>query len=754
MSEYRRVAKEMESGTVRTSDGSENPRGPADGSRVLTIRDLSVEIRRGDRVVRPVSGVSLALDRGETLGIVGETGSGKSMTGLAIMGMLPAGGRVTGGSIDFGGTELVGLPAARYRALRGNDIAMVFQDSMTALNPTRRIGEQIAEPVRLHHGASKRAARTRAEELLALVGIPRPAERMDDHPHQLSGGMRQRVMIAMALVCEPRVVIADEPTTALDVSVQAEILDLLDDLRSRLGMSMILVTHDMGVIARHADRVGVMYAGRVAETGPTPALFARTRHRYTHALLSSIPSLTQDRREKLFSVPGAPPDLAAHHNGCSFAPRCTAATDRCREERPGLSVGEGGHTHACWHPVEVVGPMVGEQHASPGLPSRDRPAHDRSAPDHLSPVHTSPHHPPAPLPDRDTPPRLRVIDLRREYPVGGRSGLLGERRTLKAVSGVSFDVAAGETFGLVGESGCGKSSLGRMLVALDRPTSGEVIFDGARVTRMSPRELGPRRAQLQMMFQDSNASLDPRMRIGAILREPLAIQGIGTRAERTARARELLHDVGLPLTILDRYPHELSGGQRQRVGLARALALDPKVLVADEPVSALDVSVRSQVLNLMQRVQRERALSSVVISHDLAVVRYLADRVGVMYLGKLVETGTTEEVYGATAHPYTAGLLAAVPEADPGAPRPPADARVRGELPSPLDPPSGCHFRTRCALATEVCARAEPPLTTVTGPPPTAITGPPLVPATGTHQVACHHPLRSTAGRPEELTAR
>ncbi|MFD1936737.1 dipeptide ABC transporter ATP-binding protein [Nonomuraea mangrovi] len=667
---------------------------------MLTIRDLSVEIRRGDRVVRPVFGVSLTLDRGETLGIVGETGSGKSMTGLAIMGMLPAGGRVTAGSIDLDGRELVGLAAAQYRAIRGNDVAMVFQDSMTALNPTKRIGEQVAEPVRLHRGASKREARARAEEMLALVGLPRPAERLDDFPHQLSGGMRQRVMIAMALVCEPRLVIADEPTTALDVTIQAEILDLLDDLRSRLGMSMILVTHDMGVIARHADRVGVMYAGRVAETGPTPVLFGRTRHRYTQALLSSIPSLTQDRREELFSIPGAPPDLSVVQAGCPFAPRCAAVTDRCREEPPppAAEAEADDHAYACWHPAD-----------GPAVRGRARLVV------------------PAPA---VTEPRLRVVDLRREYPAGS-AGLLGGRRTVKAVSGVSFEVAAGETFGLVGESGCGKSSLGRMLVALDRPTSGEVIFDGEPVTRMSARALGPRRTQLQMMFQDSNASLDPRMRIGAILREPLAIQGVGTRAQRTARAGELLRDVGLPASVLERYPYELSGGQRQRVGLARALALDPKVLVADEPVSALDVSIRSQVLNLMRRIQLERGLSSVVISHDLAVVRYLADRVGVMYLGKLVETGTTEEVYGSAAHPYTAGLLAAIPDADPEAPRAPAAARVRGELPSPIDPPSGCRFRTRCALASELCAQKEPPLT----------------PVTGTHHVACHHPLRREESR-------
>jgi peptide/nickel transport system ATP-binding protein len=593
---------------------------------------------------------------------------------------------------------------------------MVFQDSLTALNPTRRIGDQVAEPARLHRGLSRRAARQRAEEMLALVGIPRPGERMDDHPHQLSGGMRQRVMIAMALVCEPKVVIADEPTTALDVTIQAEILDLLDDLRARLGMAMILVTHDMGVIARHADRVGVMYAGRLAETGPTTDLFERTRHRYTQALLASIPSLTHDRGEELYSIGGTPPDLSATQAGCGFAPRCAAATDRCRTEQPpvvtdvtvvtdgtdgtdGTAGTEDTHAYACWHPAS--GPV---QHTAVRITEPER----------------------APT-DDGTGPRLGVVDLYREYPAGHGSWL-GPKRTVKAVSGVSFEVAPGETFGLVGESGCGKSSLGRMLVALDRPTSGEVVFEGRSVTTMKPRELGSHRARLQMMFQDSSAALDPRMRIGAVLREPLAIQGIGTRAERTSTARDLLADVGLPATVLERYPHELSGGQRQRVALARALALDPTVLVADEPVSALDVSIRSQVLNLMRRLQRERGLSSVVISHDLAVVRYLADRVGVMYLGKLVESGTAEEVYAAPAHPYTAGLLAAVPEASP---RTRARAeRVRGELPSPLDPPSGCRFRTRCPLATELCGEVEPVLEDVTA----------------THEVACHFPLQNKSG--------
>ncbi|KJL33224.1 ABC transporter ATP-binding protein [Microbacterium azadirachtae] len=662
---------------------------------MLTIRDLSVEIRTGERTVRPITGVDLDLARGETLGIVGETGSGKSMTGLSIMGMLPSGSTITSGSIRFDGEELAGMDPHAYRALRGRRISMVFQDSLTALNPTQRVGDQVAEPLLLHGLARRSEALRRAEEMLALVGIPRPSERMRDYPHQLSGGMRQRVMIAMALIAEPDLLIADEPTTALDVTIQAEILELLGRLKEQLGMAMILVTHDMGVVARHADRVGVMYAGRLVETGPTRSLFRSTRHRYTRALLDSIPSLAQDRGLELFSIPGSPPDPAEMVPGCRFAPRCAAATERCRTERPPLE-GDGGHVFACWNPV-MGATAVAQRRALPLA--------------HAVPASAE--------------PRLEVVDLVQEHPVSGWAPK-GRRRTVKAVSRVSFAVRAGETLGLVGESGCGKSSLGRMLVAMDRPTAGEVRLEGAKVSGVRRRELGARRAKLQMMFQDSGAALDPKMTIGTILREPLAIQGVGTPAERTERAIALLDSVGLGPSILERYPHELSGGQRQRIGLARALALDPDVLVADEPVSALDVSIRSQVLNLMRAQQRERGLSSVVISHDLAVIRYLSDRVGVMYLGKIVEVGATDDVYERPAHPYTAGLLAAVPIADPDAPAPAGAERVRGELPSPLDPPSGCRFRTRCPLATELCATVEPTLEAV---------------GTG-HDVACHFPLQ------------
>jgi len=686
----------LESGAAQTADTLIGAHG--DGPDLLSIRNLSIEIRRSDRKVRPVSDVSLRLRSGETLGVVGESGSGKSMTGLAVMGMLPAGGVVSKGSITMDGRELVGLPQSEYRQIRGNDIAMIFQDSMSALNPTRRIGDQVAEPVQLHCGGTKRAARSRAEEVLALVGIPRPSERMNDYPHQLSGGMRQRVMIAMALACEPRVVIADEPTTALDATIQAQILDLLAELKSQLGMAMILVSHDIGVIAGHADRVAVMYAGRVAETGLTPTLFSDMRHRYTQSLLASIPTITHDKQLELYSILGSPPDMASPQLGCPFAPRCASATDHCHHNDPELTVEPAGHTYACWHPA-----------SGPSTPVRSRTSPASADADGLSAV-----------------PRLRVRNLVREYPTG-RSGLFSARSTVKAVSGVSFDVAAGETFGLVGESGCGKSTLGRMLVALDRPTSGEVLLEGDSITQMSSRELTKRRSELQMMFQDPHASLDPRMRIETILLEPLVIQNVGTRAQRNSRIRNLLDQVGLSDGVMERYPHELSGGQRQRVGLARALALDPLVLVADEPVSALDVSVRSQVLNLMRRTQSELGLSSVVISHDLAVVRYLADRVGVMYLGKLVEVGTCEEVYSTAAHPYTAGLLAAVADTDPVGESSDAGKPIRGELPSVITPPSGCHFRTRCPHATELCAAVEPPMESVTD----------------THRVACHFPLQA-----------
>jgi len=668
---------------------------------ILEVTDLTTHIQISRGVVQAVDGVSFHLEPGETLGLVGESGCGKSMTGLSLMGLLPPGGAlVNNSSILLDGRELVGLPESQLRKVRGNDIAMVFQDPMSSLDPTKTIGYQVAEPVLLHRGCTKAEAMDRAAEVLGLVGLPHPKERLKDYPHQLSGGLRQRVMIAMALANEPKVLIADEPTTALDVTIQAQILTLLADLKERLGMAMILITHDMGVVAGHADRINVMYAGKIVESTGTDELFSGMRHPYTQGLLASIPRLAQDNSQRLFTVPGLPPDLANPPKGCRFAERCAYATDQCRDEEPVLT-GPDGHSFACWHPTN--GPV--DLTASTVVKQREAGEPEKAA----------------------VKPLLEVKNLVKEFPVGS-SGFLGrEKHVVHAVSGVSLSLGYGETFGLVGESGCGKTTLGRMIVGLDKPNEGSVTLDGLDISTLRGRERRRHRRDLQMMFQDPFASLDPRMRVSSILREPLQIQGIGSTKEQMDRVGELLAEVGLPRNALERFPHEFSGGQRQRLGLARAFTLNPKVIVADEPVSALDVSIRAQVLNLMKRLQASHDLSYVVISHDLAVVKYLADRIGVMYLGKMVEVGSGDDIYQRAAHPYTAGLLEAIPVPEPELERAKRGGGIKGELPSPVAPPSGCRFRTRCPLAQEKCAEEEPALRLF---------------GTG-HAAACHFPLQT-----------
>ncbi|MEU8822948.1 ABC transporter ATP-binding protein [Streptomyces sp. NPDC048636] len=691
---------------------------------LLRVDDLHVEITGRDRTVHALDGVSLDLAPGEALGIVGESGSGKTMTALSVLGLLPSGGKITGGSISFGGTDLAKAPEPVLRDIRGNTIGMVFQDPLTSLNPTMTIGAQVAEPLVLHRGARAAEARRRAEEMLRLVGLPKPAERLGHYPHQLSGGMRQRVAIAMALICEPDLLIADEPTTALDVTTQAQILELIGELRSRLGMAMILVTHDLGVIARRVDRVAVMYAGKTVERAGVHALFASPRHRYTQALFAALPERAADAAQPLATIPGLPPSLVVRPTGCRFAPRCGFATVRCEaaepelRERSGERSGElpgglsgdaadppasapSGHAFACFHPVDpAVDPVAEVVPAVPAAP-----------------------------PVRGTETLLRLTGLSKDYPLHG--GPFARRRgaaAVSAVAGVSLSVRRGETFGIVGESGCGKSTLGRLVVGMEPPTGGTIRFADRDIAALGRRELRAHRREVQLMFQDSYASMDPRMRVGAILREPLVIQGVGDREEQRARIAELLDDVGLERGAVHRYPHEFSGGQRQRLGLARALALSPALVVADEPVSALDVSVQAQILNLMRDLQREKGLAYLFISHDLAVVRYLADRVGVMYLGKLVETGPADAVFGSPLHPYTRGLLDTAERPDPAAA--PAGAPLGGETPSAADPPSGCRFRTRCPAAQDICARTEP------------VESEPTVPG---HRVACHFPLVATA---------
>ena len=656
---------------------------------LLEINDLRTEIQLRDGVVHAVDGVTLQVEAGETLGVVGESGCGKTMTALTIMQLLPNGGRIAGGSVKLDGRELTTLKPEQMRAVRGNDVGMIFQDPLSSLNPTHTVGTQIAEAVLLHRDVSKKEALDRAVEVLDLVGLPRARERVSEFPHQFSGGMRQRVMIAMALACEPKLLIADERTTALDVTIQKQILELIDNLRHRLGMAVIMVTHDLGVIAGRADRVAVMYAGNVVETTETSALYANPRHPYTEALFQALPEKSAETRERLYSIPGAPPDLVNPPTGCRFAPRCRYATDKCRTEFPELAGETTAHVYRCFFPVGAK-----EQTVAGQLTVVEPVADD--------------------VPETITEQRVGEVvlsaqDLVKEFPV--TRGVLQRRvGTVSAVAGVSFDIRKGETLGLVGESGCGKTTIGRMLVGLEKPTGGKIRFGDKDLARSSGREYRRQRREIQYMFQDSYASLDPRMRAGSILREPLVVQGIGSRREQHAKVTEMLGKVGLPSAWTERYPHEFSGGQRQRLGFARALMLNPQLIIADEPVSALDVSIQAQVLNMMRDLQREMGLTYLFISHDLSVVRYLSNHIGVMYLGKLVEIGTADEVYLRPAHPYTKGLIESAPTADPAAERAKTHEGITGELPSALHPPTGCRFRTRCPIAQEICSTVEPEL--------------------------------------------
>ena len=683
----------------------------ATGEPLLRLEDVRTELRGGAAIVRAVDGVSFHIAPGETLGIVGESGCGKSMTAYSIMRLLPTSGRIAGGSIRFDGRELTALTLDEMRTIRGNDIGIVFQDPMTSLNPTMTIFNQVAEPLILHDKQPPGGIRAHVIETLKLVGIPHAEERLDSYPHELSGGLRQRVCIAIALVCQPKLLIADEPTTALDVTIQRQILELIDNLRKQLSMAVILVTHDLGVVAGHTDRVAVMYAGQIVETATTSELFRHPRHRYTEGLFAALPERSSGRDEPLHTIPGRPPDLSDPPPGCRFSPRCGHATDICRKQPPEVEAVSVTHSFRCFHPVEA--PIAEGHPAIAAIAASSGQVVANEAP---------------------AAPAISLRHVVRNYRLGGSGLFGGEPLTVSAVADVSFELAAGETFGLVGESGCGKSTIARMVAALDRPSSGEIRVGGENLFALSKTELRKRRRNVHLMFQDPSASMNSRMRAVSILREPLEIQHIGGRAEQDRRIAQLLDQVGLPRSMADRYPHELSGGQRQRLALARALALEPGVIVADEPVSALDVSIQAQILNLMRELQRGKGLSYLFVSHDLSVVRYMSDTIGVMYLGKLVEVGPAETVYSAPQHPYTRGLIDSVPNADVGAKR---SFAIKGELASAIKPPSGCRFRTRCPLAQDICAHEEPV----------------LAHAGRAQQVACHFPL-STSESPVSIPAK
>ncbi|WP_439028374.1 ABC transporter ATP-binding protein [Haloarchaeobius sp. DT45] len=685
---------------------------------LLSLSDLRTQFRTERGTVKAVDGVDLTIREGETVGLVGESGSGKSVTALSAMQLVDDPGEVVGGEVTFedpdlaqrlsdkygakadafvsdGVVDLTAAPENVLRDIRGGEMSMIFQDPMTSLNPAMTVGEQVAESLNLHRYGGKRkdnwlnAVREvfpgndldddvvdDVVDILDAVGIPEPESRVNEHPHEFSGGMRQRVLIAIALACRPQLLIADEPTTALDVTIQAQILDLINDLQDDFGMSVLFITHDLGVVAETCDRVAVMYAGEIVEEGPVDEIFHNPSHPYTYALLESIP---REDSERLTPIEGNVPDLIDMPTGCNFADRCPWAHDACRGQE-----------------------IPFKQHSGSGVDHRAKCVLDEfDESEYLADYESVA----ATQQTFEGEPLLEVDDLHKHFSRADDlldRWLANEPQSVKAVDGVDLDIYEGETLGLVGESGCGKSTTGRSILRLVEPTDGTVVFAGQDLTSLDGDELRRKRRDMQMIFQDPLSSLDPRMTVGQTIMEPLKIHGLpedtGGKSPREARKErvvELMEAVGLEPAQYDRYPHEMSGGQRQRVGIARALAVDPDFIVADEPVSALDVSVQAQILNLLEDLQEEFGLTYLFIAHDLSVVRHISDRVAVMYLGKVVETAETAELFEDPQHPYTEALLSSIPRPDP---RADTDDRIilEGDVPSPIDPPSGCSFRTRC----------------------------------------------------------
>ena len=668
----------------------------------LRVTGLNTRIDASAGVVRPLDDVDLEIRKGETFAIVGESGCGKSMTALSIMRLLPEAAWIASGSVKLDDVNVLALPEYGMRDVRGARIGMIFQEPGTSLNPVLTCGQQIVEVLERHNIAQGPAAQARALEWMQRVGIPDPERRLTEYPFQLSGGMKQRVMIALALSAEPEVLIADEPTTALDVTIQAQILDLLFELQQSRGMAILLITHDLGVVARMAHRVALMYAGEIIEVASREEFFRNPQHPYAKKLFNSLPGANK-RGEPLDTIKGFVPPLHVEFTGCRFADRCDFVHARCRSEAPAWHASEAGHEARCHlldpaskgtkEITEIKGsdPISSEKGSDPFI-FKSQPAGE-ALPERLT----------GNMPTKavGTQGFLAIRDLKVHFPI--RKGLL--KRTVghvKAVDGVSFNIAAGRTLALVGESGCGKTTVGKGLLQLIHVTGGSITFDGQELTSLKGEALRRTRAATQIVFQDPFASLNPRMRVGEIIAEGMASFGIGAAgAERDARVIELLEQVGLSGDNRYKYPHEFSGGQRQRIAIARALAVNPKLIVCDEPTSALDVSVQAQILNLLKDLQQRLGVSYLFITHNIGVVEYLAHDIAVMYLGRIVEAGTAEEVLNAPKHPYTQALLSAVPRIDAAAQK--QQIKTGGELPSPANPPQGCHFHPRCPHVIDAC---------------------------------------------------
>ncbi|MEO8716670.1 MAG: dipeptide ABC transporter ATP-binding protein [Burkholderiales bacterium] len=603
-------------------------------SAALELQGLRTVLDTPEGVLRAVDGVDLEIAKGECFALVGESGCGKSMTALSILRLLPDVGRIAGGSVRLGAIDLLALPEAAMRAVRGKRAAMIFQEPSTALNPVLTVGRQVAEVIERHTDLRGAAVRRRVLELLRSVGMPEAERRMGEYAFQLSGGLRQRAMIAGALAVDPEVLIADEPTTALDVTIQAQILELLKKLQSERGMALLLITHDLGIVAKMADRVAVMYAGEIVEVAPREQFFRAPQHPYSQKLFAALPGAAQ-RDGSLAQIRGQVPPLTTAFSGCRFTERCDFAFERCAREVPQLRALEPAHRVRCH------------------LREKERAA-PRAAAAGILTARTA----------RAARALLEVRDLKVYFPI--RRGIL--RRTVgnvKAVDGVSLAVPEGRTLALVGESGSGKTTVGKAILQLIRPTTGSVRYAGAELTGLARAGLQRYRAAMQIVFQDPYASLNPRMRVADILVEGMRSLGVGSgEVDRTKRIDALLDQVGLPAAAKSRYPHEFSGGQRQRIAIARALAVEPKLIVCDEPTSALDVSVQAQILNLLRELQERLGLAYLFITHNLAVVEYLAHEVAVMQQGKIVEQGSAVQVLGAPRHAYTKTLLEAVPKVD------------------------------------------------------------------------------------------